>query len=74
MSDMAWEEPPPARTGGGDTVRQRFITALRERPGQWAIYPLPARGSIATRFRKEGYEVRQRTVDGEARLYVRVSE
>lgn len=39
MDEIEWEEPPPIkrdRRVPGKT--QRFIAALRERPGEWAVY------------------------------------
>jgi hypothetical protein len=37
MSDIVWQDPPPIIGGLGTT--QRFVQALKERPGTWALYP-----------------------------------
>lgn len=38
MSDITWQEPPPARKGPG-SEKTAFFDALRERPGEWALFP-----------------------------------
>ncbi len=76
MTEIVWQDPPAAVTGGaGDrTVRQMFIRSLREQPGRWAVYPCSpkAASSLAANFRKEGFDAVTRRVDGETKLYVQV--
>ncbi len=76
MTEIVWQDPPPSKRGGDrDSSREQFIASLRERPGQWAVYPCAssgANGPTRTRFRREGLDAVSRKVDGEIKLFVRV--
>ncbi len=54
--EIVWRDPPLAPVGRGrDELRARFITALRGRPGAWALYPRtfksnPTCGALAKRY------------------------
>lgn len=83
---LTWEEPPPINQAhGGSMVYDGITSALRERPGEWAIikeFPRAhaKRGwSLSSRInRGKGttwdtgfYEAAARTVDDVVRVYVR---
>jgi hypothetical protein len=36
VSDIVWEDPPPAMSGGHRLVWADRLAPLRERPGEWA--------------------------------------
>jgi len=47
MSGIEFVDAPPPSPGAGNSLlhRQRvseFVAALRDRPGEWAIYPYPS--------------------------------
>lgn len=82
MTGIVWEEPPAALRGSTAQIAA-FAAALRERPGEWALYPraisATSMGSIGTRIKAGGsaftpagsFDAVTRVVDGERRLYVR---
>ncbi len=75
MTDIIWQDPPPAVSGrGGSDFRRQFLDTLRESPGQWAIYPCSSKSAsaLAALFRKDGLEAVSRKVDGQVKVFVRV--
>lgn len=74
MSEIEWKEPPPAKTGSAASRRIRNICAeLDAHPGQWALVGRYAAPSMATSWRKLGYESTSRKVDGGFDIYVRAA-
>lgn len=76
MSEIVWAAPPDlirGRTFAGKT--KRFVEALKERPGEWALYPTTvSSASTASNYKKQhpGTEWTSRTrPDGRADLYAR---
>lgn len=71
---------PDARGGRKSTIKTDILAQLRAHPGQWAIirrYNGEKKPNAATGWIKEGttdIEARQRTIDGETRLYARAVE
>lgn len=61
MTDgIHWEDPPPnVRGDRADAARvlRAFAAALRDRPGEWAAWPTPAKhySQIASNLRAGGY-------------------
>lgn len=39
MSEFTFVEAPPPRTCGRNAIYAAFADALRDRPGEWAIWP-----------------------------------
>lgn len=78
VSEIEWEDPPESNHKG---KHDAFAAALRERPGQWAVFKRRSSSSIAKAI-KEGryrsflpvghYEVRNaNTSDNKSDLYIR---
>lgn len=54
--EMVWREPPERKSAGGPHGRLgRFVAALRERPGEWALYPHFAGHRVAVTFNRKQY-------------------
>lgn len=71
---IQWETPPERGGTAGRGKSQRFVAQLKERPGEWAIYPHPVAypTQAGAHLRKFGCETAVRTGnDGVVRLYVR---
>lgn len=54
MTNIDWEEPPPNRRGHHPRVGKyaAFATALRENPGQWAVWSRNTSASQASNLRR----------------------
>ncbi len=75
MTEIVWQDPPTPQLGPGNAdFRNQFIEALRDRVGQWAVYPCKPKGAsaVAARFKREGLESVTRKVDGHVKVFVRV--
>ncbi len=81
MSDIKWEEPPPASKGRGSTKWKSILAELRRNPGRWALVLDDASPSMTT-FIKQGrvgdakpgeFEARSRCEGGQRRgaIYAR---
>lgn len=56
MTDIQWQTPPPNRAGGNTPSKpskhQLIASALRDRPGQWALIMPSATASTVTLIKK----------------------
>ena len=73
-AEIIWQTPP-VRTGRGRApgAAAAFVAALKERPGEWAIYPNSDNSAMATTLkRRYGVETTVRKQpDGKFNIYVR---
>jgi hypothetical protein len=75
------DAPPPQSRGFGSTVNADRLAALKERPGQWAMWRFPTQskaGGISQSLRKLGNgsveAVSRKAEDGTGLLYARYVE
>jgi hypothetical protein len=73
MTEVEWSAPAGAKAGRSSTKRADFVRALKERPGEWAVYGRGLSASNVQTFRMgyPGVEAVSRKVDGERVIYVR---
>lgn len=84
MTEIIWQDPPPARRGRQGKYIE-FFDVLRDNPGKWAIFqrwerPTSAASPVGTRIRKGelvgsapagAFETAIRSTKDESVIYVR---
>jgi hypothetical protein len=66
MTDIIWEDPPPAGRRGPKSKAELFVAELEKNPGKWARYGEFKGGTSLARYRKlyPHIEWTSRRIDG----------